>query len=263
MTQRDDERRAASRALQDGLREIAWNEERRAAHQQLSVGWLRYMGPGYGNDICSMCGALLERGTGYMHCARCLATRGIDEQALLRACAEATAGDWPFQDRRLDARRWAHALIAFWRNHVDPMESRAVPYRNNTLESAFSYMKRRLAEAGVAEIWTVSDESQRGLDPAMVVRARGDALAIGVATQRRIATAEDGARGGHVALFDEFLRLAGEREGFLVVEKLSRRARRDAPVREIAVSTSEGRRVTQLRCMQEDRSWPSPPPPPD
>ncbi|WP_437321192.1 hypothetical protein [Sorangium sp. So ce385] len=261
MTQRDDERRAASMALGGGLREIAWLDDRRAAHLALNAGWLRYMGPGYGNDVCSMCGALLERGTAYMHCAPCLATRGIDEQALLRACAEAMAEDWPFQDRRPDGRRWAHALIAFWRNHVDPMESRAVPYRNNTLESAFHYMKRRLAEAGVAEIWTLPDESQRGLDPAMVVRARGGALAIGVATQRRIATAEDGAPGGHVALFDEFLRLAGVGEGFLVVEKLSRRARRDAPVRESAVTTDEGRRVTQLRCMQEDRSWPAPPAP--
>lgn len=261
MTQRDDERRAASRALQDGLRELDRSEERRAAHEALGAGWLRYMGPGYGNDVCSMCGVVLDRGTSYMHCARCLATRGIHEPTLLRACAEAMAEEWPLRDRPLDGLRWAHALIAFWRNHVDPMESRAVPYRNSTLESAFYYMKRRLSEAGVAEIWTVPDESQRGLDPAMVVRARGGTLAIGVATQRRIATAEDGARGAHVDLFDEFLHLAGEREGFLVVEKLSRRARRETPIKEIAVTTAAGRRVTQLRCMQEDRSWPAAPAP--
>ncbi|WP_437718533.1 hypothetical protein WMF45_20130 [Sorangium sp. So ce448] len=258
MKQRDDERRAASKALRDGLREIERNEERRAAHEELSAGWLRYMGPGYGNDICSMCGVLLDRGTAYMHCAPCLATRGIDEQALRGVCAQAMAEDWPFQDRRLDGGRWARALIAFWRNHVDPIESKAIPYRNNTLESSFYYMKRHLTEAGVADIWTVPDESQRGLDPAMVVRARGGALAIGVTTQRRIATADEGARGAHIALFDEFLHLAGAREGFLVVEKLSRRARRDTPVREIVVTTAEGRRVTQLRCMQEDRSWPAP-----
>ncbi|WP_437640879.1 hypothetical protein [Sorangium sp. So ce854] len=261
MTQRDDERGGVSGALRDGLRALDRNEARRAAYEALGAGWLRYMGPRYGNDICSMCGAALERGTAYMHCARCLATRGIHEQALLRACAEAMAEEWPFGGRRLDGRRWARALIAFWRNHVDPMESRAVPYRNYTLESAFSYVKRRLSEAGVAEIWTVPDESQRGLDPAMVVRARGDALAIGVATQRRIATVDDGARGAHIDLFDEFLHLAGEREGLLVVEKLSRRARRDAPIKEIAVTTAAGRRVTQLRCMQEDRSWPAPPVP--
>ncbi|KYF84335.1 hypothetical protein BE17_50480 [Sorangium cellulosum] len=258
MKEREDERRAASRALRDGLRELDRNEERRAAHRALGAGWLQYMGPGYGNDICSMCGALLERGTAYMHCAPCLATRGIHEQALLHACARAMADEWPSGDRRLDGRRWAHALIAFWRNHVDPMESRAVPYRNSTLESAFYYMKRRLSEAGLAEVWTVPDESQRGLEPAMVVRARGETLAIGVATQRRIATTEDGARGEHVALFDEFLRLAGEQEGFLVIEKLSRRARREAPIKETASTTAGGRRVTQLRCMQEDRSWPAP-----
>ncbi|AUX22733.1 hypothetical protein SOCEGT47_032400 [Sorangium cellulosum] len=257
--QRDDHRRAALRALQDGLRELERNEERRAAHRAIRAGWLRYMGPRYGNDICSMCGAPLERGTAYMHCAPCLATRGIDEQALRRACAAAMAGDWPFQERRLDERRWAYGLIAFWRDHVDPVESRAVPYRNNTLESAFYFMKQRLCEAGVAEVWTVPDESQRGLDPAMVVRARGEALAIGVATQRRIATAGEGLRSAHVSMFDEFLRLAGEQGGFLVVEKLSRRARRDAPVKEIPVITAGGRRVTQLRCMQEDRGWPADP----
>ncbi len=253
---RDDQRRAAWRALRDGLRELDLGEERRAAHRVIGAGWLRYMGPDYGNDICSMCGVLLEKGTAYMHCAPCLATRGIDEAALRRACAAAMAEEWPFQERPLDGRRWAHGLIAFWRNHVDPMESKAVPYRNTTLESAFYYAKRRLSEAGVAAIWTVPDEGHRGLDPAMVVRARGDTLALGVATQRRIATAEEGFRDAHLALFDDFLHLAGEREGILVIEKLSRRAQRDAPVREVVVTTAGGRRVTQLRCMQEDRGWP-------
>lgn len=255
--QRNDHRRAAFKALQDGLRELERNEEQRIAHRAIGAGWLRYTGPRYGNDICSMCGVSLERGTAYMHCAPCLATRGIDEQALRRACAAAMTEDWPFQQRRLDARRWAHGLIAFWRNHVDPAESRAIPYRNNTLESAFHYMKQRLCEAGVAEVWTVPNERQRGLDPAMVVRARGESLAIGIATQRRIATADEGFRNAHVPMFDEFLRLAGEQEGILVVEKLSRRARRDAPVKEIPLITAGGRRITQLRCLQEDRAWPT------
>ncbi|AUX42898.1 hypothetical protein SOCE26_043360 [Sorangium cellulosum] len=252
---RGDDQRTAMRVLRDGLRDLDRLEERRAAHRALGDGWLRYMGPGYGNGICSRCGVQLERGTLYVHCAPCLATRGIDEQALQQACAQVLTGDWPFQERRLDGRRWARALITFWRDHVDPMDARAVPYRHNTLDTAFHYMERHLSRSGVAEIWTVPEGVHGALDAAMVVRAQGEALAIGVATQRRIATSEEGYGGAHVALFDEVLRLAGEREGFLVIEKLSRRARRDAPIKEAAVTTADGRRVTQLRCMQEDRSW--------
>ena len=238
--------------LEDGVREL---ERRVALHEGLKAlraDWMRYataLSP-Y-TEICARCGQVLERDTAYIHCAACLATRGIDEAALRRACAKAFEHLWPFTYQRLDERRWVDTFIAFWLDRVDPMESRAIPYRTRTLASAFRFVQRHLA-ASDATTWTVPPESRELLDPAMEVRARGEVLVVGVGTLPRIA---DSDMRTPLASFDTFLELARQPQGWLVLEKLSRRARRGAPVEKRVVTTARGHRVHQLRCLQEERFW--------
>ena len=199
---------------------------------------------------CRRCGGGLVQGTLFHHCAVCLATRRIEEATLIQASARVVEGLWPLGEERLDGRRWAHALIALWRGVIDPTLMRAFPYNTNTLDMTLSLMKQRLlltdALVRVPDRYGYSE---------VVLRSRGETLALGVATidLRRDAPELGVPMNPEQQSLDTLLDYVGLTEGWLIVEKTSRRARRDDPVNEKTVISARGHRVHRLECSNEVR----------
>ncbi len=210
MKQRDDERRAALKALRDGLREIERNEEPRGAQgAQRQLAPLH--GPGATATTSARCAARSSSGARPTCTARALPGDARDRRACAaRRVRAGDGGGLAVPDRRLDGVRWARAPRSRSGGTTSIRWSRRRS-RTGTTRSSLPTLEAAPRRSGVARSGPCLTTSVGS-----ILRwscGRGGALAIGVATQRRIATIDDGARGAHIALFDEFLRLAGAQEG--------------------------------------------------
>ena len=212
--------------------------------------WETYNAYGRRAAYCMRCRAVLVRGTYFYHCVACLATRRIDEVALRRASAGVVESLWPLGEDRLDARRWAHAVITLWRGIVDPMLMRAVPYNCCSLQMTLRLMKRRLS---LTEAF-VQIPDFNGCD-LVLLRALGDTLVLGVGTRLRCGIDSSFGFTSHPEQerVDDALRELDLAEGWLVVERPSYQARREDPVKERTVTSALGHQIHRLECPHEVR----------
>jgi hypothetical protein len=234
----------------DAADDAAAEEAKPLAYPMHPPDWETYNAYGRQSAFCMRCRAVLSQGTHFYHCAACLATRRIDEATLLRASAGVVEGIWPLGEDRLDARRWAHAVITLWRGTVDPMLMRAVPYNCCTLQMTLRLMKQRLHRTEAF----VQVPGFNGCD-LVVLRAPGDALVLGVGMRLRCGfdSILGAPRHPEQERVDDALRELDLAEGWLVVEQPSYRARRDDPVKERTVTSALGHRIHRLECRQEVR----------
>jgi hypothetical protein len=234
----------------DAADEAAVEEAKPLAFPMHPPDWDAYNPYGRRAAYCMRCRAVLAQGTYFYHCVACLATRRIDEDALRRASADVVESLWPLGEDRLDARRWAHALITLWRGIVDPMLMRAVPYNCCSLEMTLRFMKRRLS---LTEAF-VRIPGFNGCD-LVLLRARGDTLVLGLGTRLRYGVDSSSRFTSHPEQegVDNLLREFGLAEGFLVVERPSYRARREDPVKERTVTSALGYKIHRLECRHEVR----------